>query len=313
MKKIFAILMAGLMAAAAVGCGASEPSSASSAPASSSGSVSSSAPASSQPASSFDNTSDITVISREPGSGTRGAFIELFGIVVKGADGTKTDTTTEEAVIANKTDVVLQSVAGNDYSIGYISLGSLNDTVKALKIDGVAPSAEGVLDGSYKVARPFMIATKGEPTGLAKDFIDFIMSKEGQEIVAKGYVPVAADAAAYAGTKPSGKIVVGGSSSVTPVMEKLAEAYKAVNTGAEIEIQMTDSTAGMTGAVDGVLDIGMASRELKDSEKEQLTGLAIAQDGIAVVVSNNNPNEEMTSEQVKAVFTGEATTWDAIG
>ena len=312
MKKIASILLAGLMALSVVGCGSSEPSSAA-ADSSSTGASQGSQSSEASEAASFDNTSEITVISREPGSGTRGAFIELFGIEVKGEDGSKTDTTYEEAVIASKTDVVLQSVAGNDYAIGYISLGSLNDTVKALKIDGVAPSAQGVLDGSYKVARPFNIATKGEPTGLAKDFIDFIMSKEGQEIVADGYVPVAADAAPYAGTKPAGKIVVGGSSSVTPVMEKLAEAYKAINTGAEIEIQMSDSTAGMTGVADGVLDIGMASRELKDSEKEQLTGLAIAQDGIAVVVNNNNPVEEMTSEQVNAIFTGKTTTWDAIG
>ncbi|MPM22971.1 Phosphate-binding protein PstS 2 [bioreactor metagenome] len=255
---------------------------------------------------------EITVVSREDGSGTRGAFIELFGIEVKGEDGTKKDMTTKEAVIANKTDVLLGNVAGDPAAIGYVSLGSLNDSVKALSIDGTVASAENVKNGTYAIARPFNIATNGEATGLAKDFIDFILSAEGQQVVSGSYIAVDANAPAYTGTKPTGKITVAGSSSVTPVMEKLKEAYLAINSGAEIEIQMTDSTAGMTAAMEGVCDIGMASRELKPAEAEKLTDIAIALDGIAVVVNRENPADGMTSAQVQSIFTGETTSWDNV-
>jgi len=251
----------------------------------------------------------ITVISREEGSGTRGAFVELLKIEEKDANGNKVDYTTKEAIIAQGTDVVLTQVAGSENSIGYISLGSLNNTVKALKIDGVEATSENVKSGTYKVARPFNIATKGDVSEVAQDFISFIMSKEGQEVVAKSYISIDDNAPAYAGTKPSGKIVISGSSSVTPVMEKLQEAYKSVNPNAEIEVQMTDSTSGMQSAIDGVCDIGMASRELKDSEKAELKDTAIALDGIAIVVNNNNSISDMTSETVKAIFKGEVTTW----
>ena len=246
---------------------------------------------------------DITVVSREDGSGTRGAFVELMGVEVKGEDGSKKDMTTEEAVIANSTDVVMQNVASDKNAIGYISLGSLNDTVKAVTID------ETIKDGSYKVSRPFYIATKGEVSEITQDFISFILSAEGQEVVGSSYIKVDDAAPAYAGTKPEGKIVVAGSSSVTPVMEKLAEAYKAVNDKATIEIQMSDSTAGMTGAMDGTCDIGMASRELKDSEAEALTGTVIAMDGIAIIVNNENAVDGLTVEQVNGIYTGEITSW----
>ncbi len=251
----------------------------------------------------------ITVVSREDGSGTRGAFVELMGIEVEAEDGSKTDMTTEEAVIANSTDVVMQNVASDPNAIGYISLGSLNETVKAVSVDGVAPSVETVADGSYKVARPFYIATKGEPGELAADFISFILSAEGQAVVGESYIKVDDAAPAFEGALPEGKIVVAGSSSVTPVMEKLVEAYLALNDKATIEIQMSDSTAGMTGAIDGTCDIGMASRELKESEAAELTGTVIAMDGIAVVVNNESDVQNLTSEQVRAIYTGEIEDW----
>ncbi len=256
-------------------------------------------------------TDDIVVISREDGSGTRGAFIELMGVEVKDEAGNKSDMTTPGAVIANKTDVMLTQVSGNKAAIGYVSLGSLNDTVKALSIDGVEATNENVKNGSYAVARPFNIATKGTPEegSLTADFISFILSKEGQEVISDGYIPVDDAAPAYAGTKPSGKITVGGSSSVTPIMEKLKEAYVALNPNATIELQQSDSTAGMTSTIDGTYDIGMASRELKDSEKAELTGTQIAIDGIAVIVNPENPVNDLSQDAVRAIFTGETTNW----
>lgn len=260
----------------------------------------------------FKDTSSITVVSREAGSGTRGAFVELTGVEVKTAEGTKKDLTTQEAVIANKTDVVLTNVAGDTYAIGYISLGSLNDTVKALAVDGVVPSAETVKDGSYPIARPFNIATKGTPSNLAKDFLDFIMSKEGQAIVAESYIPVLDNAAGYQGPKPAGKLVIAGSSSVSPLMEKLIEAYQKVNTAADIELQASDSTAGMTGVSEGTCDIGMSSRALKDSELAKLTPLTIAKDGISVIVNKANPLTNISREALKAIYTGTTTTWNSL-
>ncbi|HPU48410.1 MAG TPA: substrate-binding domain-containing protein [Syntrophomonadaceae bacterium] len=260
----------------------------------------------------FDPSKTIRVVSREDGSGTRSAFIELFGIEVKGADGSKKDLTTKEAVIAKQTDVMMTNIAGDKYAVGYISLGSINKTVKAIQIDGVDPTAENVQNGTYPVARPFNIATKGEPAGLAKDFIEFILSGDGQAVVAKSYIAVDENAPAYAGSKPAGKIVVAGSSSVTPVMEKLKEAYLEINPNAIIEIQLSDSSAGMTGAIEGTCDIGMASRALKDSELEQLISTQIAWDGIAVIVNNENPVLSLTKEQVRGIFTGELTKWSEI-
>lgn len=261
-------------------------------------------------ASDFDTSKSISVNSREDGSGTRGAFIELFGVEEKDANGNKIDNTTLEANITNSTSVMMTSVAGDPYAIGYVSLGSLNDSVKAVKIDGAEATTENVSNGSYKVSRPFNIATKGDVSEVAQDFIDFIMSADGQAIVEENHYIKVADAEAYAGSAPEGKIVVAGSSSVSPVMEKLKEAYLAVNPNADIEIQTSDSTTGMTSAIDGICDIGMASRELKDSETEAgLTSTVIALDGIAVIVNNENPIDELTSEQVKSIFVGDTTSW----
>lgn len=256
---------------------------------------------------------DITICSREDGSGTRGAFIELFGIEETNEDGEKIDNTTEAAKITNSTAVMMSTVEGDVNAIGYISLGSLNDSVTALKIDGVEASAENILSGDYKVVRPFNIAAKDEISDAAADFIAYILSEEGQAVIAEeGYISVG-EPEAFAGGAAEGKVVVAGSSSVTPVMEKLAEAYKAQNDKVEIEVQQSDSTAGMTSAIDGLCDIGMASRELKDSELEAgLTPTVIAQDGIAVIVNNDSGVTEMTSEQVKAIYTGEITTWEEL-
>ena len=255
----------------------------------------------------------ITVLSREDGSGTRGAFIELFGIEQKDADGNKVDNTIDSAEITNSTSVMMTTVAGNKNAIGYVSLGSLDENqVKAVLIDGAQATAENVKDGTYKVSRPFNIATKGEPTGLAKDFIDYILSEEGQAVVEEnGYVSEG-NTGAFEGTGAEGKITVGGSSSVTPVMEKLKEAYAAVNPNATIEVQQSDSTTGMTSTIDGTYDIGMASRELKDEEAAELTGQVIALDVIAVIVNKENTIDELTSEDVLNIYTGATTDWSEI-
>ena len=257
---------------------------------------------------------EINVISREDGSGTRGAFIELFGIEQKDADGNKVDYTTDEADITNSTSVMMTSVSGNPSAIGYISLGSLNETVKALAIDGVEASVENIKAGTYTVARPFNIATQTEVSEAAQAFIDFILSAEGQAVIeANGYIAVVEDAPAYAGSAVEGKVVVAGSSSVTPVMEKLKEAYEAINPNANIEVQQSDSTTGMNNAIEGVCDIGMASRAVKDSEIEAgLTSITIAMDGIAVIVSNDNATDGLTTDQVRAIYMGEITDWSEI-
>ena len=256
----------------------------------------------------FDKDGAITVISREKGSGTRSAFIELFGVEVDDEDKT-----VETADITDKTNVMMTSVSQNANAIGYISLGSLNDSVKALKIDGAAATVENIENGSYKISRPFNIATKSDLSETAKDFVDFILSDEGQKVVEdNGYIPVASTGA-YSGSKPSGKISICGSSSVTPVMEKLKEAYNAVNPNATIEINMTDSSSGMTSAAEGVCDIGMASREVKQSELDKgLVSTTIATDGIAVIVNNENTYDDLTADQVRRIYIGEITTWSAL-
>ncbi|MEA4870854.1 MAG: substrate-binding domain-containing protein [Christensenella sp.] len=253
---------------------------------------------------------DIVVVSREDGSGTRGAFIELFGVEQKDADGKKVDYTTLDAEIVNSTSVVLQTVAGNDAAIGYISLGSLNDTVKALQIDGADATVDNVKSGTYKISRPFNIVTKAEVSEAAQAFIDFILSAEGQAVVADNhYIPLD-NAPAFAGSSVAGKVVVAGSSSVTPVMEKLKEAYIALNPNAEIEIQMSDSSTGVKMAIDGTCDIGMASRELKDSEiAGGVAATVIATDGLAVIVNLANPVAGLTAEQVRQIYVGETTSW----
>lgn len=302
LKKFIAIMATvGMVASLAVGCGSSEDT------------ASEGGDTTAESGSDWDPSMDITIVSREDGSGTRGAFIELFGIEEE-VDGEKVDMTTEEAQITNSTSVMMTTVAGDDYAIGYVSLGSLDDSVKALKIDGAEATAENIKSGEYKVSRPFNIATKeGNDNAVAADFITFIMSEEGQAVVAdNGYIPMD-EVEAYAGEAPEGKAVVGGSSSVSPVMEKLIEAYKEVNPNAEIELQTTDSTTGMESTISGAYDIGMASREVKDEElAEGLTAQVIATDGIAVVVNKNNTTDELSSDQVKTIYTGEALTWDEV-
>ncbi len=299
MKKIFAIILFSVLTVAMLAGCTNDPNTADP-----NGSV--------DTPSNFDSSKDISVISREDGSGTRGAFIELFEIEQKNDDGTKKDLTTKAAVIAKQTNIMMTNVAGDKYAIGYISLGSLNDSVKAIQIEGVTATTENVKNGAYPVKRPFNIATKGEASGLAKDFIDFILSADGQAVVSDSYIAIVEDAAAYVGNQPSGKLVVAGSSSVSPVMEKLIEAYKAINPNAQIELQTNDSSAGMKAAISGTCDIGMASRDLKDSELEELISTQIAWDGLAVIVNQENSLTNLTKEQVKAIFTGETYTWDEV-
>ena len=313
MKKLIAVLsMVSMVAVAAAGCGNGSDEQAADTTETKAEANTEDTKEAGAEAGDWDSSSDITIVSREDGSGTRGAFIELFGIQEE-MDGEKVDMTTEEAQITNSTSVMMTTVAGDEYAIGYISLGSLDESVKALKIDGAEATAENVKSGDYKVSRPFNIATKKDlDNEVAKDFINYIMSAEGQKVVEdNGYIAVEG-AEAFEGTQPSGKAVVGGSSSVSPVMEKLAEAYKEVNPNAEIELQTTDSTTGMTAAIDGSYDIGMASRELKEEEIAELDAKVIATDGIAVIVNNNNAMDELSSDQVKAIYTGEALTWDEV-
>ena len=305
-KKLAALLITGIMAVAMTACGSSNSGTDNSGSTDGTAKTESSADAGSD----WDNTRDITVVSREDGSRTRGAFVELFGIEEE-VNGEKVDMTTEEANITNSTSVMMSTVAQDEYAIGYISLGSLDDSVKAVKVDGSEATAENIKNGSYKISRPFNIATKEDLSDAAQDFEDFILSTEGQKVVEDNkYIPLD-DVSDYKSNGASGKVVVAGSSSVSPVMEKLKEAYQAVNSDVEVEIQTSDSTTGMQNAIDGVCDIGMASRELKDSEKEVgLTPTVIAMDGIAVVVNNDNPTDELSSDQVKSIFTGDVLTWD---
>ena len=298
-KKITATALFGVLAVSAfAGCG-------------SAGSSSNGSSDAGSDAAKFDASKTISVVTREEGSGTRDAFTELTGVLVKDGDN-KTDNTTTSAVTINSTEAVITNVKDNDAAIGYISLGSLNDTVKALKIGGVEATADNVKSGDYAVSRPFNIAYKGELSDVAQDFVDYIMSSDGQKIVSdNGYVTVSENAA-YSGKKPSGKISVAGSSSVSPVMEKLAKAYQKVNTNAKVEIQTSDSSAGMQSAMGGTCDIGMASRDLKDEEKSALKVETIAKDGIAVIVNNANTCDDLTLDQVKSIYTGETTVWSDI-
>lgn len=289
-KKILATAAAGLIVMASLaGCG-------------STGSSSSTG--------GFDTKSNISVITREDGSGTRSAFIELTGVQEE-KDGTKTDNTLSTAIVQSSTQAVLTGVAGDPTAIGYISLGSLNDTVKAAKIDGVEPTSETVKDGSYKISRPFNIATKDNLSEAAQNFIDYILSKEGQEIVNKDYVEAVDNAEPFAGAKGKGKVKVGGSTSVSPVMEKLAEAYQKVNKDVTVEVNTSDSSTGMSQAAEGTVDIGMASRELKDSETAKgIKGTVIAKDGIAVIINKSNTVEDIKLDQLRDIYTGSTTTWE---
>ena len=260
----------------------------------------------------FNSKKAISVMSREDGSGTRGAFIELFGIEKKDSNGKKVDYTTDEAAITNSTAVMLTSVAGDRYAIGYVSLGSLNNSVKAVKIDGTVPSIANINNGTYKISRPFNIAIKKGLSDVAQDFVNFILSSEGQNVIAANkYIQVPSKD--YKSSKASGKVVVAGSSSVSPVMEKLIEAYKKVNPNAKIELQTSDSTTGVTNAINGTCDIGMASRSLKDTEKAKgVQEITIAIDGIAVIVNKENPTDNLTKTQVEQIFTGNTTKWNKV-
>lgn len=254
--------------------------------------------------------SGITVVSREEGSGTRGAFVELFKIEEKDDQGNKVDKTTEDAMTTNNTSVMLTTVAGDKEAIGYVSLGSMNDTVTAVSIDGAQATVEKINSGEYKIARPFNIVLPASPSVAAQDFVSFILSADGQKVIEdSGYIKIS-DAGAYTGSA-SGKLIIAGSSSVSPVMEKLKEAYAVLNPDVQIQVQQNDSTTGINSVKDGICDIGMASRELKDSEKD-LTATTIAMDGIAVIVNNENTVKALTSEQVKSIFTGEVTEWSKL-
>ena len=260
----------------------------------------------------FDTGKAINAYTREEESGTRVAFTELFGLEEKLPDGTKRDLISKDIGVENNTNSILTTVQNDKYAIGYVSMGSLNDNVKAVQIDGIDASTANVKNGTYKISRPFNIATKGEVTGLAKDFIDFIMSKDGQEVTAKTCIAINENAAPYAGNKPSGTITVGGSTSVAPLMEKLIERYKEINPNANIQLQTSDSGTGMTQAIAGVYDIGMASRELKDSEKAALKETQIALDGIAVIVNKQNTATNFSKEDIKKIYLGEAEAWNEI-
>ena len=303
MKKFIAILATvSMVAAMAAGCGSSSDDTSAEGDAATTEDGGESG--------SWDAANMITAVTREEGSGTRGAFTELFGVV----DEDDNDMITLDAQTTNSTSVMMTTVSENEYAIGYISLGALDESlVKAIKIDGVDATAENIENGTYKVSRPFNIAVSNNlDNPVATDFISFIMSTEGQAVVSEeGYIPVA-DVTDYAGSAPEGSCVVGGSSSVTPLMEKLIEAYAEVNPNASIELQQSDSTTGMTSTIEGSYDIGMASRELKDEEAAELTGTVIATDGIAVIVNQNNPTDDLSADQVKSIYLGDVTTWDAL-
>ena len=312
-KSVIASVLAAAMALSLAACGntaseATSTESASTEAASTSEAASEEAPAEEAPAGEFDLDQDITVISREDGSGTRGAFIELTGV-----EDDNGDNTTQAAAIQSSTNGVMTAVANDETAIGYISLGSLDDSVKAVTVGGVAPSAETVADGTYTLARPFNIVTNGEPTDEAAiDFIGFCMSADGQALATEeGYI--GGEGAEYTSTQPSGNITVGGSSSVSPLMEKLIEAYAEVNPNATIELLTTDSTTGVTGALDGTYTIGMASHELKDTETaEGATATVLAMDGIAVVVNPANTTADLSVDQIKSIYTGETLAWSEL-
>jgi phosphate transport system substrate-binding protein len=251
----------------------------------------------------------ISVVSRESGSGTRGAFIELTGVEER-TDAGRKDMTTKDAIITNKTDVMLSTVAGNPNSIGYISLGSLNSNVKALKIGGVSATVANIKNGTYALKRPFNLAYKGSASAGGVDFISYILSKQGAEVISKGgYIPINENAESFTTKKPSGRLVVAGSSSVSPIMEKLVEAYGKLNPALKIEVQTSDSSTGLNNAINGTCDIGMSSRDLKSSELEKLNNVTIAIDGLAVIVNKKNDTDTLTVAEIKDIFTGKKTKW----
>lgn len=323
-KSKFLILLALVATLALTGCGSGEKKAESSAAGSSAATASSETAKASEAAGSSSEaakaettgkmTGEINVVSREDGSGTRGAFTEITGVLAK-ENGKDVDKTFDGAAVQNSTDNVLTYVAGDKASIGYISLGSLNDSVKAVKVEGVAPSPATVKDKTYKIARPLNITYHEEKlTDVTKDFISFIFSKEGQDLAnTTGFIAVDDKAAPYKASKQfDGKITIQGSTSVAPLMEKLIEAYNKVQPNVKIEITANGSTAGITAAKEGNADIGMASRELKEKEAAVLQHKEIALDGIAVIVNKENPVDDLTLEQIKQIFTGEVRNWDGL-
>lgn len=263
----------------------------------------------------FSKDNNITVLSREEGSGTRGAFIELFGIEKKNSSGEKIDYTTDEAMVTNSTSVMMTSIASDMYGIGYVSLGFLNDSVKGLKIDGVFPSVENIKLGEYKIVRPFnIVTTNKELSESAKDFINFILSNQGQSVISEnGFISIS-DSSNYDVKKIKfEKVVVSGSSSVSPVMEKIKELYQVYQPNSLVEIQQTDSTTGITSVLNEICDIGMSSRNLKSSEiSNGALQTLIAQDGIAVVINKSNPLDSVSTKQVCDVFTGNTLKWNEL-
>jgi ABC-type phosphate transport system, periplasmic component len=260
----------------------------------------------------FDENKSINAITREEGSGTRGAFVELLNLEEKQADGSKKDLISKDIGVESNTNTILTTVQNNIYAIGYISMGSLNENVKTLQIDGIDPTTENIKNGTYKISCSFNIAIKNEENELVKDFIDFIISKEGQEIVNEKYIAINDNATPYIGNKPSGTITIGGSSSIAPLMEDLIEMYTNVNPNANIQLQISDSSTGMTQTIEGVYDIGMASRELKDSEKAELKDLQIALDGIAIIINKKNPITNINQEDIRKIYLGEIDVWNNI-
>lgn len=256
---------------------------------------------------------EIHVVSREVGSGTRGAFTEITKILAKNDKGEEVDSTYEEATIVNSTEGVITSVNGDPFAIGYISLGSLNDEVKAVKVDGVEATPENINKGDYKIARPFMLAYhEANLSDVAKDFLTFIMSKDGQEIVKEdGCIPIETTES-YKPANIEGRIAIAGSTSVTPLMEKLVDKYKELNPGFEADIQSNGSSAGIQAAIEGVAEIGMSSRNLKPEELEKVESTAIAMDGIAVVVNNDNAIDDISLDNIHKIFVGEVKDWNDV-
>lgn len=276
----------------------------------------------------------ITVISREDGSGTRGAFVEIVGV----EDENGNDLTTTEATIQNQTSGVMQAVGNDPQAMGYISLGSLDDTVKAVNVDGAEASAEAIVAGDYPIARPFLLAWNAEEelSEVSADFLNFIHSQEGQTVVEEeGYIAVtesgsqaegeeteaaeetegASGAASLPNYEPAGEglegtIEIVGSTSVTPIMERLAEVYGEYQNGVEINVSSVGSSAGIEAAINGTADFGMSSRALDEDEAGQVNSEEIAIDGIAVIVNLDNPVEELSLDTIRSIFLGEITAWE---
>lgn len=254
-----------------------------------------------------DKSDPIYVISREAGSGTRSAFVELMGIQVDGEDRT-----TLLAEVSQSTAVVMGTVAGNEHAVSYVSMGVLNGSVKAVKVDGIAPDAASIKDGTYPVYRPFLVCSGGTLPAQAEDFLAYILSREGQEIIAsEGYIPPSDGGKPYELKKGlSGRILLAGSTSVAPVVQALADSYRQIHENVEIEIQQTGSGAGIAAALEGVCDLGLSSRSLTEEERaEGLQEQVIALDGIVVIVNHANRIDDMTKEQIRRIFTGEITDW----